>query len=155
MKLTMDKLYYEIFKLENRGKWYELLEPYIIEIDYIDRMTLLGDKDSSDDFDSSWLNFIPEELDPQFQWKFNIGDIVTDGKELMKIVALPVLDPRAENEFDPLQIDEYGNRYSIIRLNKNGENKEFDNPAAYLHQKFNINEIQLATQEDLDRIFSK
>ena len=118
-------------------------------------MTLLGDKDSSDEFDSSWISFIPEELDPQFQWKFNVGDIVTDGEEIMKIVALPVLDPRAEEVFNPLQIEEFGNKYSIIRLNENGENKEAGDPTAYLHQAFNIDQIRLVTQEDLDRIFSK
>lgn len=155
MKLSMHDFYYKIFKLENRGKWYELLEPYIIEVDIQNRMTLIGDKDSTDEFDSYWMSLTPEELDPQFQWKFNIGDIVTDDVDIMKIVALPVLDPRSESTFNPLQIDEYGNRYFIMRLNKDGENKEAGDPIAYLHQKYNINQIRLATQEDIDRIFSK
>lgn len=123
----------DIFNNESRSRWKELITPYINYVDK-DRWSAIGN-------DNSLWAFIPEELDHNYNWKFNIGDIVTDGKDIMKIVQLPILDIRREFNVDLVQF--FGNRYTIIRLDENGEDKEKDNPTAYLHQDFNENQIWL------------
>lgn len=143
-----------IFKLENRNKWFELITPHIISVDEKERLTEINIDGSS-----SFAAFIPEELSPNYNWKFNIGDIVTDGKDIMKIVSLPVLDPRTESlnleEYIPDKVWEYGNMYNIIRVNEQGEDIEKDDDIAYLHQNFNINQIHLASQQEIEEIFKK
>ena len=124
----------KIFDLKNRANWKEMIEPHITEIDVNERMTKLDDE---------WYSFLPEELDPDFKWKFNLGDIVTDGSKILKIVHLPTLDQRSEYDFDPNHIDETGNRYFCIALNENGEELDKDNPYGYLHQKYTENQIHL------------
>jgi hypothetical protein len=136
-------------RLDIRKNWLEMISSCILEIDRIDRTTQLNDN-----FDS-WYAFLPEELDPEYQWPFNVGDLVTDGKYIMKIENLPALDPRATSNYRPELVEEFGNRYYCTKIDKDGNDLEADDPVPYLHRKYNIDQIRLATQEDLDRIFSK
>lgn len=141
----------ELLSVSNRSNWKELITPYILEVNMEDRISLIG----KDIEDSDYFAFIPEELNPNFKWPFNVGDTVTDGKDVMIITGLPELDPRKSILYDQDRVIEYGNRYSVVKIDKNKKDKDANNPWAYLNQKFNINQIHLATKEEIEQIFSK
>ena len=145
----MNKLDYNdlihILRIENRNNWKNEIEPYILDKNLESRTCYIDDG-----FKMNY-NFLPEELDPNFNWKFNIDDIVTDGKNIMKITTLPELDPR-KSEYDPELVLEFGNIYEIVRIDKDGNDIESEDPWAYLHQKFNQNQIHLASKEEIERL---
>lgn len=123
----------KIINSEPREKWKELIIPYIEEVDNEDLSCLL---------DGVWCRFTPEELDPNHKWKYNIGDIVTDGEYIMKITEYPLLDPRRTEKIDTTYLQCYGNTYHVIKLDDNGNEyiDKFD-PLYELHLEFNEKEI--------------
>lgn len=128
-----------IFKEEERTKWFNLIKPLIKSSNHAKRTSQIG---------GITFALLPEEISMNYKWKFKIGDIVTDGKDIMKIVQLPALHPNIilpedKKQYLYLYMQTSGNTYSIIRLDENGEDKEKDDPIAYLHQEFNENEIWL------------
>lgn len=117
--------------IDHRNNWFDQISPLIDEVDLNNRRSRIGDY---------WYAFIPEELKTDHLWKFNKGDIVTNGSEIMVIRALPELDIR-ENDYCYIRVMEHGNTYFIIRLDENGNDKDIDNPDYYLHDFFTENQI--------------
>ena len=103
--IEKSKTVYKIFQdINNRNKWYELISPLIENVNYENGCSSIG---------SSWYSFTPEELDINYNWKFNIGDIVKNKNgDILKIVNLPLLDPR-RSEYNNLQVQEFGNKYHV------------------------------------------
>lgn len=118
-----------------REQWRLLIEPLIESINYTNRCCYI---------DEMIYEFVPEELDPNYPWEFNIGDIVSDGKHTMRIQSLPLLDPRfnldISSNIEVAKIQVYGNRYTTTLLN---ESEDQNDEYLYLHNTFNENQLYL------------
>jgi len=137
-----EKKFYEILEIlknwTNRENWKSQIEPYIIKTDIELRISYITEDD--------WFAFLPEELDINYQWKFKVGDIVTDGDDIMVITHLPNIHPENKDYREELnQIN--GNTYWIIRLDKNGNDMDINDPTYYLHNYFNENQIWKVDEE--------
>lgn len=130
-----------ILEWSNRSNWFDQITPLIKEVDMINRKSRFSEDDGTDFYTSDWFTFIPEELDINYPWKFNIGDIVTDGNDIMVVIHLPDIHPQ-NIDYNQLRVIDYGNKYWIIRLDENGNNKDKDDPVYYLHNSFNENQLQ-------------
>jgi len=137
----------DLFRKDNRTNWLHDIQPYIIKVDYNEGRSYINFEDGE-----FWVSFTPEELDSNHLWMFNIGNIVTDGKDIMKVTNYPPLHPKAESFYDPNMVIEVGNKYQVIRINEVGEDIEVKNPYAYLHQSFNEKQIHKASQQEIDEI---
>lgn len=122
----------------NRSDWKKLIEPLIDS-------TIIENGLRQCFIDNMVYEFIPEELDPNFHWSFDLNDIVTDGKDIMVITNLPLLDPRSNldvtSKIEISKLQTYGNRYTVIKLDNNGNDKNLNDPYYYLHNTFNENQI--------------
>ncbi len=131
------KEFQKIITETDRSEWRSLVEPLIESVDILNRCCYI---------DNSIYKFLPEELDPNYKWKFNVRDIVTDGEDIMLIVSLPKLDPRSNlditSNIEIGKVQVYGNTYGIIRLDEDGNDKNLDDHYAYLHNSFNENQLQ-------------
>ena len=131
-------VYKDLIEILNRdrSKWIEQIQPHIVNTNQKERISILDTN-----FPTEEYSFLPEELDPSYQWKFNIGDKVTNGTGIMKVIGLPVLDPRNEENFQAEAVWEFGNKYITTFIDNEGNELEDKDSDLYLHY-FNENEIQ-------------
>lgn len=136
-KFEKSKEFTKILTKFDRSQWRSLIEPLVESVDLDNRCCYIDD---------TVYNFIPEELNPNYSWKFNLGDIVTNGKDIMVIVSLPKLDPRLNLDMtsgvEISKVQVYGNTYGVIQLDENGDNKDSEDHYAYLHNSFNENQLR-------------
>lgn len=125
------------FELDNRDNWYNDMLPYIIKTDDKEGYTYIRFEDGD-----YWAAFLPEELKPDHQWKFKVGDLVTDGKDRLKIVAVPPLDVRRDYPYYTSSILEFGNKYAVALVDDNNEIVDNNDTYEYLHLRFNEKELK-------------
>ena len=142
MRINSDSDYHKVFDIlefNERGSWSNLITPYIKKIDPINRVSYIGNKERT-------FAFIPEELDINYPWKFKIGDIVTDGNDIMVISHLPEIHPE-NTDYVYQRVLINGNTYWVVKLDEDGNDKDTDDPVYYLHNYFNENQIWKVDEE--------
>lgn len=139
-KKNLQKIF-DILDWNNRANWYNEIVPMIESVDNINRISIVSKDDKTDFYSETSFAFIPEELDVNYNWKFDIGDIVTDGNDIMVIIHLPEIHPK-NNDYEKNRVMFNGNTYWIIRLDENGEDKDANDSTYYLHNFYNENQIK-------------
>lgn len=153
---------FNLLEWDNRENWYRDIVPFITEVDYEDRQSNLsipgGVSDSNSVYrfdndiefasfnDNNWFNFVPEELDINYEWKFKVGDIVTDGEDIMVIRYLPEIHP-SNKDYNKFRVTYNGNTYWIIRLDKNGNCKDIEDEVCYLHTFYTENKLEKVDEQ--------